>query len=145
MLYEMDLLIKLSVFATTVMFGLIWMVQLVHYPMFAGLDRATFTEWHRLHSNRITFIVAPLMLAELILSIAVAWLKPNTESFILCALTVGIWSSTFLLSVPLHNALIAGVGDQADLIRKLVSTNWVRTTLYTLKVALLFKVATVSW
>jgi hypothetical protein len=141
----MDQVLKLSFLATSAMFGVIWIVQLVHYPMFAGLDRQSFSEWHTFHSNRITFVVAPLMVAELVLSIIVVWMRPNSESLVLCGLTVGVWAATFLWSVPLHNALSAGGGDQAELIRQLVSTNWIRTSLYTLKVALLFKVVTVSW
>ena len=113
--------------------------------MFAGLDRGSFPEWHAFHSSRITYIVAPLMVAELALSIGVVWMSPTTESIALCALTIGVWAATFLFSVPIHNALGTNTGDQAELIRQLVSTNWIRTGLYTFKVALLLSAVTVSW
>lgn len=51
--------------ATLLMTGLAWMVQLVHYPSFRYVEPRKFPEFHRFHSNRITLIAAPLMLAEL--------------------------------------------------------------------------------
>ena len=45
--------------------GVIWMVQLVVYPQFANVGAAQFANYHRFHSNRITLIVAPLMLGEI--------------------------------------------------------------------------------
>ena len=49
-------------------------------------------------------------------------------------LVVAIWLSTFLVQVPLHNALAAG--KDPLLIERLISTNWWRTGLWTLKAIL---------
>ena len=139
----MDLVLKLNVFVTSTMFGVIWLVQLVHYPMFAGLDSETFSDWHRFHSNRITYIVAPMMIAELAVSLVLAWMRWDATSIALFALTVGVWGATFFVSVPLHASLENR--KQPELISRLVATNWIRTVLYSLKITLLFCLLTVSW
>jgi hypothetical protein len=46
-------------------------------------------------------------------------------------LVVIIWSSTFLLQVPIHNRLKSG--KKEEFIRRLVATNWIRTIAWSLK------------
>jgi hypothetical protein len=55
------------------MAGIIWSVQLVQYPSFAQVDSASFPRFHTRHSNAISIIVAPLMIAEAISAIAFIW------------------------------------------------------------------------
>ncbi len=55
------------------MVGLIWLIQLVPYPMLQFLDRASFKSSHTFHSIGITFIVISAMLLELVLSAVVVW------------------------------------------------------------------------
>ena len=50
--------------ATAAMTGLIWFVQLVHYPLFARVGVADFTAYEREHVRRTGLLVAPLMLLE---------------------------------------------------------------------------------
>lgn len=135
----MNEMIVLNLFATSAMFGIIWMVQLVHYPMFQGIHVNSFQHWHRFHSNKITFIVAPLMICELILSVLLCWSRPETLFILSLVLTVAIWLTTFGVSVPLHNRLakilVEDVGERDLLITRLIRTNWSRTILYSVKVA----------
>jgi len=112
------------------LFGLIWVVQLVHYPTFEFIDNQNFTAFHQHHTSSITLIVMPLMLSELGLSIYLTKLEPTT--YLGPLILVGlIWLSTFCIQVPIHNAL----GNEKDsfLIQKLVNTNWIRTILWTIK------------
>ena len=51
------------------MTGLIWLIQLVHYPLMDRIPPDGFIEFHQSHSFRITWIVAPVMLLELMTSI----------------------------------------------------------------------------
>ena len=122
------------------MFGVIWIVQLVHYPMLVGLNQIEFNSWHEFHARRISFIVAPLMVFELGASLAAVYFQGAGDRFnanlILAALTVGVWASTFLLSVPLHDQL-AKSGYNLKVLSKLVQTNWIRTVLYTCKLCLM--------
>lgn len=123
------------------MFGVIWVIQLVHYPLFAGLDESTLGEWHKFHTRRITYLVAPLMVGELALSIGYAWMAASLAGFVALVLTVGVWIATFTWSVPLHESLAQIESDSGanlrEIIRRLVLTNWARSLLYTLKAILL--------
>ncbi|MDH3201132.1 MAG: hypothetical protein OEM15_09585 [Myxococcales bacterium] len=106
--------------------GLIWLVQLVHYPGFASVDSDQFNSFHAMHSTRITLIVAPLMGVELLTSVAWCFDDPRRiTAFIGLALVAIIWGSTAFLQVPLHNQLSNGLS--AGVIDRLVDTNWIRT------------------
>jgi hypothetical protein len=112
--------------------GLIWVIQLVHYPTFAYVDNSNFLQFHAHHSKSISIIVMPLMLIELALATYFAY--QNQWNFI--ALTpllfvLLIWASTFFIQVPIHQKL--GQGKNLVLIQKLVNTNWIRTVFWTIK------------
>lgn len=111
------------------MTGLIWLVQLVHYPAFAKISDKDFLSFHMEHSQRITYIVGPTMLVEL-LTAAVLLQKWPQSKFLWINLmgVILIWLSTALLSIPLHNSL-ATLKDVV-VINKLVLTNWPRTLLW---------------
>jgi len=114
------------------LFGLIWVIQLVHYPTFPYIAEKDFLAFHQHHTTSITIIVMPLMLAELALSGYLAmhqkWELPFLIPFILVLL---IWASTFFIQIPLHNQL--GSGKDLNAIQKLVNSNWIRTVLWTAK------------
>ena len=132
--------------STLALFGLIWFVQMVHYPLFLRMDPSTFAAFESEHATRTGYVAAPLMLAELLsagllldgrwrpafLSVGQAWGG--------AALVVLLWASTFLLQVPLHNSLHRGFDRNA--VRRLIGTNWIRTLLWTTRAGLvLFWVA----
>ncbi len=115
---------------------LIWIVQLVHYPSFHYIDSTKFIDFHAHHSRSITVIVMPLMLAELAISILLAYRSGFAPvEAVALAMVTGIWLSTFLIQIPLHNQL--GAGSDSVIITKLVNTNWIRTFLWTAKAVLL--------
>ena len=115
--------------------GLIWTVQVVHYPLFAGVGADGFAAYERSHASRITLVVAPLMLAELAVSGWLCWRIPAGVPAWWCragaGLTAAVWASTWFLSVPLHARLAAGFDAAAH--ARLVATNWPRTALWTLR------------
>jgi hypothetical protein len=121
---------------TWALVGLIWTIQVVHYPLLAGLDRAAYPTWQRRHMTRITVVVAPLMVVEALAAV-VALVFALGEAggpqlpwlWVGLALLVGIWLSTALVQAPIHGRLAGGF-DPA-LHRRLVRTNWVRTLLWT--------------
>jgi len=116
--------------------GLIWTIQLVHYPGFAYVEPAEFTRFHQHHSTSISWIVLPLMVTELGLSAYLAYqFNFNWKYTVPLLIVLVIWASTFFISVPLHNALM-GVKDSAN-IEQLVATNWIRTVLWSGKALLL--------
>ena len=118
--------------ATWLMVGVIWIVQLVHYPMFAFLDQREFSRSHAFHSSAISFVVLPAMVVELVLAGLILMGKPNAASITGFALVLLIWAATFLIMIPIHNKLGAG-GYQLDLIHSLVRWNWVRTVAWSVR------------
>ena len=114
--------------ATWFMVGVIWLIQLVHYPMFAFLDRAKFKRSHAFHSKVTTCIVMPAMLLELALSAVLVWRDglanwPAPAGFALVAL---LWALTFFVMVPLHRRLEAE-GFDSEVHATLLRWNWMRT------------------
>lgn len=117
---------------------LIWLVQLIIYPSFLHCRDDQLLTWHSVYSGRITLVVMPLMLTQ----VAVIGLQlgrglqdaSGGVSWTLwaCALLVAVcWLSTFFLSVPLHGQIGAGQGS-AQVLERLVLTNWPRTVAWTL-------------
>ena len=130
-------LLLLQLVATAMMTGVIWLIQRVQYPIFLGLQTDQFSRWHKLHSLRITWVVAPLMILELATSGALVFLN---ESYFLLhififILTLLIWLITFFISVPLHEKLSQN-GFDSSVIYSLIRTNWSRTLTYSLKLLL---------
>ena len=123
--------------ATWAMTGLIWFVQVVHYPLFATVGAPAFPAYHAAHTRLTTLVVAPRMLAEAALA---GWLVAvrADEAWVVwtgAALLAVVWLATFGLSVPRHNWLAAH-GADAEVVRTLVATNWVRTIAWTARAGL---------
>jgi len=115
--------------ATWFMAGVSWMVQLVHYPLFAFADRTRYSAMAAAHSERITWVVGPAMLVELGTALWLLARPPAGASRALLitglALLAVIWLSTALLQGPDNGRLAAGF--DATIHRRLVTTNWLRT------------------
>ena len=110
---------------------LIWLVQLIIYPGFQYYSPAELSTWHPKYANLISVVVGPLMLAQVIL---VAWSVYNRASWLTLAsaLLVGmLWAATAFQAVPIHNAIAAGDATP-EVLRRLVSVNWLRTSGWTL-------------
>jgi hypothetical protein len=122
-------------FVTTALAGLIWTIQVVHYPLFDRVDRQRFVEFEQSHSSRISFLVGPLMGAELLLS---GWLLfqrptgvPLALSWVAFAVLMAVHATTVLCSVPAHSVLGRGFSETAH--HRLVQTNWIRTAGWTVR------------
>ena len=113
--------------------GLIWTIQLVHYPSMRFIPKERFVEYHNFHSIRISFLAIPLMVTELGTSLILFYQNYNnaiqTIFLINLVIVALIWLSTFLIQVPLHNAL--SKEKQSEKLSKLICTNWIRTILWT--------------
>jgi uncharacterized membrane protein len=128
----MTLVLLANCAATWFMVGLIWFVQLVHYPQFADVGEACFTAYHRRHKRFTTLVVAPPMLIEAATAIWLAvrpGVMPAALGWIGLALVVVIWLSTAALQVPRHDDLARGF--DATACSRLCSTNWLRTISWT--------------
>ncbi len=138
----MKTVLLIHVFSTIFMVGLIWFVQIVHYPLFANVGADQFKTYEELHQRWTTWVVGPAMLIEL--GTAILLVKnPPAESATLAwvglGLVIVIWLATGLLSVPAHNSLTIEYTTGAY--RTLVSTNWIRTVAWTTRGILVLAIA----
>lgn len=127
-----ELLLAAHALATISMTGLVWFVQVVHYPLFVQIGAADFAPYHHGHLRRTGRVVVPLMLVELATASLIPLAGPPAvrgPALAGLAVLAAIWGSTFLLQVPLHRRLEASPPhDERDRVAtRLVSTNWLRT------------------
>ena len=95
----LPLLFLLDVAATLYLWGVIWTVQLVHYPLFARVGPEQWAAYHAGHTRLMTAVVLPAMVTELGTSGLLAlsrpvWLSPPLlwAGFACAVLT---WAVTF--------------------------------------------------
>ncbi|MBF9235797.1 hypothetical protein I2I05_00165 [Hymenobacter sp. BT683] len=136
---SLRLLLLLNFAATAYLTGLIWTVQVVHYPSFGQVPKAAWAAFHAAHTRRMSYVVLAPMVVELALAIWLAWagraVLPNGSGWWCLALVVLVWAATFFISVPFHNRLAAGYDYIA--IDGLIRTNWFRTLAWTARAGLL--------
>lgn len=124
------------------MTGLIWFVQLVHYPLMASVGAGRFVRYETIHQRRTSWIVGPMMSVELVTGVALVVIRPEMLPAALAWLNLGLllvlWLSTAGVQMPLHRQL--GKGLDARIVRRLVQTNWLRTAAWTARSALLIGV-----
>ena len=130
-----SLLLIVHACVTWFLVGLIWLVQLVHYAQFDGVGAGGWSDYHRRHTSNITWVVGPTMLLELATAVLLVWRRPAVvpawTAWLGLGLVALLWISTAAIQVPLHNRL--GGGFDAEVARRLVVTNWLRTIAWTLR------------
>jgi hypothetical protein len=125
----MTVVVLVHAASTLVLTGLIWTVQVVHYPLFALVGRDGFVAYEEAHSSRITAVLALPWLAQ---GVTTAWLllapPPGAPRWlvwaaaVLAAIPVVV---TVAASIPAHQRLGRGFDERAH--ATLVRTNWLRT------------------
>ena len=120
------------------MFGVIWMVQVVHYPLMRFVSGEQFARFETAHRMRISWVVGPLMAVEGVSVLAFLFAPPAGLPWWLPwagagAEAVAIGTTAFV-SAPLHERLNAHF-DPATL-NRLVATNWIRTIAWTCRAGL---------
>jgi hypothetical protein len=127
--------LQLHAAATWFMAGVIWVVQLVHYPLFAALDRAAFARHHAFHASAITRVVLLPMLAELALAAWLAWRRPDLLTLFGFGLVLLLWAVTLAVMAPLHGRLQAE-GFRHEVHVSLLRWNWLRTVAWSVRAVL---------
>ncbi len=120
------------------MFGVIWVIQLVHYPLMRKVPVEAFRAFEEEHQRRITTVVGPLMALEGLSVLAVFFLRPTCLSFAIVlagglveAVAIG---TTAFVSAPMHGRMAAS--GRPDLLDRLITTNWIRTAAWTARAGL---------
>jgi hypothetical protein len=134
-----DLLLIAQAVASGAMCGLIWFVQVVHYPLFARVTGAGDREYAADHQRRTASVVIPFMLVE---GAAAAWFAaapppgvPRAAAGAGLALVVLLWAITAAVQMPLHGRL-GREGHVPAVVATLVRSNWPRTALWTARAVL---------
>ncbi len=133
------IVLTVALAATWAMVGVIWVIQVVHYPIFDAVDRGEGDEaWVRFgdrHRASISFVVGPFMAAEGVTGLWIVAAPPGDASRVLPLIALGLmavaYGVTAFVSVPLHERLTHSF--DADAHRRLVATNWWRTAAWTLR------------
>ena len=119
--------------ASCVMVGVIWFVQLVHYPLLAtiGVDRAPAIAVE--HQRRTAWVVGLPMATEGVTTLVLLLSRPDGVDVWLAwlgaVLLAVALASTVFLSVPLHEQMAQDPRESTG--RRLVVTNWPRTFAWT--------------
>jgi hypothetical protein len=119
------------------MFGVIWVMQVVHYPLMRFVSGEQFARFESEHQTRISWVVGPLMAVEGVCVLAFLFAPPAGLPWWLPWAGAGVEAvaigTTMFVSAPLHGRLNANF-NQATLDR-LIATNWIRTVAWTCRAA----------
>ena len=119
--------------STWYMVGLIWMVQIVHYPLFAKVGTEQYESYQTSHQTLTTFVVGPPMLVEILTAVLLIWIRPPAVPDWLIYTALGIlvivWASTAFIQVPCHEKLTTEFDSAVH--SRLVVSNWIRTVGWT--------------
>jgi hypothetical protein len=136
---EIEIVLVAQAVASGIMAGIIWFVQVVHYPLFAAVTGAGDADYARANQARTSLVVLPPMLVE---AAAAAWIAtwppagigrgPAVAGLVMVGL---VWLSTLAVQMPLH-ARLAREGHAAGVVATLVRSNWPRTLLWTARAIL---------
>ena len=131
-------MLVIHLIATSIMVGVIWVIQLVHYPSFHFIELKQYTTFQRFHMSRISFVVIPAMLTELFTLILFIISTDPIDTLVTVSglLLVLIWLMTAFFFSGVHQKLTSGYDK--TVVDKLVKLNWGRTLLWTLRLLLIY-------
>lgn len=133
-------MLALNLASTLFLCGLIWFVQVVHYPLFGLVGVEAFGRYAGAHQSRTSLVVIVPMLAELVSAVWLCFGSPQPLLTGAALALVGvIWISTFLLQVPQHDVLARAFDGRAH--TRLVRTNWIRTVAWSIRAVLMLRFA----
>ena len=120
--------------ATMFMTGVIWFVQIVHYPLFILISPAQFTTYEAAHIKKTGYVVAPVMLLEMTTYLSLCFFPFETFNQTLLFYLSGLfllllWCLTFFVQAKQHARLIQAYNRK--IILALVRLNWWRCLLWT--------------
>ena len=110
---------------------LIWIVQLVIYPGFIHYPEPEIKKWHPIYARRITYIVMPLMLSQLVMYTYSIFQEYSLVNMSILVLILFNWVITFLMAVPLHGRIDKDLTSLHHR-KKLIKVNWPRTIAWTI-------------
>ena len=132
---EIEILSKVHFLSTSLMVGIIWVIQLLHYPAFNFIKESDYVEFQHFHMQRISFIVVPVMILELFTAFMLVYYVRSNLLILCMIILLFIWLITFVFFTQLHQSLLDGYNK--TIVDKLVKINWSRTILWSLRLIIL--------
>jgi len=132
---EIDTLYFIQIVCNSYLVSLVFMTQFITYPTFLNIDIDKFSDYHRKYVNNISFIVAPVMLIELLTLSLIAYFSSEFLIIKSLILLLVIWLTTFFIMIPSHNRISKSYNKKE--IISLINYNWVRTILWSFKLLLI--------
>tara|TARA_X000001036_G_scaffold4436_1_gene3990 strand:+ start:710 stop:1117 length:408 start_codon:yes stop_codon:yes gene_type:complete len=131
------MLLLLHFMASSIMVGVIWVIQLVHYPSFNYVEKQRYSNFQSFHMMRISYVVIPVMLAELLTLVLLIYTMDEIEIALVLSGTIllMIWFITAIFFSGAHQKLT--LGYDKSVVRDLIKMNWSRTLLWTFRLILL--------
>ncbi len=128
-------LLVVNIVCTFIMVGVIWLIQIVNYPLFDHIGTESFAKYHNQHVWRVTLVVALPMFFEAVTASLMLWYPyPHVPPVLLIygmVLIFVIWLSTLFLLVPQHDSLLKEYNDKAYV--RINIFNWIRTIAWTMR------------
>ena len=132
---EIEILSEVHFLSTSLMVGIIWVIQLLHYPAFNFIKESDYVEFQHFHMQRISFIVVPVMILELFSAFMLVYYVRSNLLILCLIILLFIWLITFVFFTKLHQSLLDGYDK--IIVDKLVQINWSRTVLWSLRLIIL--------
>ena len=132
---EIEILSEVHFLSTSLMVGIIWVIQLLHYPTFHFIKESDYVEFQHFHMQRISFIVVPVMIIELLSGFMLVYYFRSNLLILCLIILLVIWLITFVFFTKLHQSLLGGYDK--IIVDKLVQINWSRTVLWSLRLIIL--------
>ena len=133
-----EILSEVHFLSTSLMVGIIWVIQLLHYPAFNFIKESDYVEFQHFHMQRISFIVVPVMILELFSAFMLVYYVRSNLLILCLIILLFIWLITFVFFTKLHQSLLGGYDK--IIVDKLVQINWSRTVLWSLRLIILIYV-----
>ena len=135
---EFEFLLEVNFLSTSLMVGVIWVIQLLHYPSFHFINDKKYIEFQNFHIQRISFFVIPTMLVELASALLLAYFFRSSLTIILLAFLLGVWAITFIFFTNMHQKLTNGYNH--SIVDRLIQINLSRTILWSLRLIILLSI-----
>lgn len=126
---------QINLISNILMIGVSLVVQIIIYPSFKFIQKVSFKEYHLNYMNKMSYVVAPIMLLEIISSFLLLIFNKSLIDILGFILLSLVWFVTFFFIVPLHNQLNIKFGLVE--LKKLIKLNLLRTILWILKFSII--------
>ena len=131
----MQILVYTSLLCNIFMIGVSLITQFITYPSFKSIDINLFSNFHKVYTRKMLFIVGPIMTIEFLSLAILLFVNFNFNYLIQFILICLVWVLTFFLIVPIHNKLEKKYDKSLNI--NLIKLNGYRTFIWSLRFILL--------